>query len=191
MYWRVQVSAGKDLWLHCSGRPIAGMIEHCTHLSQLSTAYGPRTSAGKSTEIVPRYVPHMTVRGGGEHSVIDAGDVSDLINRERRFYLRAVDDSAKHAAATLMEDSLSLDVDTFRVFDLHTKTEEQSGSSLDLGTVALQRIVTQMKGLHYDVQEAAFVKEAAKLSGLRSYTDYLTGREIEEDEVDVRRKTFV
>ena len=133
----------------------------------------------------------MTVRGGGEHSVIDAGDVSDLINRERRFYLRAVDDSAKHAAATLMEDSLSLDDDTFRVFDLHTKTEAQSGSSLDLGTVALQRIVTQMKGLHYDVQEAAFVKDAARLSGLRSYTDYLTGREIEEDELDVRRKTFV
>ena len=169
------------------------MIEHCTHLSQLSTAFGPRMTSGKSTEIVPRYVPHMTVRGGGEQSTLDAGDVSDLINRERRFYLRAVDDSAKHAAATLMEDSLSLDDDTFRVFDLPTKAEDQSGggSSLDLGTVALQRIVTQMKGLHYDVQEAAFVKDAAKLSGLRSYADYLTGREIVEEDVDVRRKVFV
>ena len=131
-------------------------------------------------ERVQRYVPYVHVHS--QH----LQDISDLINRDRRFYLRHVDETAKHAAIDdVMGDEDSDDDDDFHVFDVSKAEKESTG--LDLGTVALQRIVTQMKGMRYDVQESVYVKDSAKLNGLKPYCDYVKGvPRVEEEDIFAR-----
>ena len=157
-------------------------IVHRASAVELQSFLNKNGDAGKKDrkDRVQRYVPHLHVPSAGS-----LDDIADLINRSQRFYLRPVDDHAKSAAA--LDSSLAGNddndddsVNDFHIFDINKV--EKSSSVLDLGTVALQRIVTQMKGLRYDVQESVYVKDAAKLGGLKRYGDYVKGVP-KEDEI--------
>lgn len=136
---------------------------------------------------VRRFVPHHVVHSHADHH-IDSGNVADLINLERRFYLRPVDANARASQATLMDafdDDASKDSDLAFFNDFNDTASAKESSVLDLGTVTLQRIVTQMKGLHFEdapVQDS-FVKDAAKLSGLKRYGDYILGVGVEDTQL--------
>ena len=137
------------------------------------------TAKTRRTDRVQRYVPHMNV-----HATGSLDDIAELVNRERRFYLRPVDESAKQAAIDdILEDTSEDNGIDFHIFDMHKG--EKDASVLDLGTVALQRIVTQMKGLRYDVQESVYIKDSAKLSGLKRYGDYILGKPRVERDDDI------
>lgn len=142
-------------------------LKECMGMSHLPI----KRRNGLQNERVHRYVPHMHV-----HAVAGVSDIADLINQERRYYIRPhLDEAAQHAVATLMEDpdTIEGENDEFRIFD--STSIGKDSSVLDLGTAALQRIVTQMKGLRYEVHEQNFVKDAAKLGGLKGYGDYVKG----------------
>ena len=51
-----------------------------------------------------------------------------------------------------------------------------SGPVLDLGSAALQRIVTNMKGISFEEDDKTykFNPDAARLAGLKSYTDFIS-----------------
>lgn len=140
----------------------------------------PTDKDDRRSERVRRFVPHTAVHSHADHH-IDSDNVADLINMERRFYLRPVDENARACQATLMDasmdDNASNDSDLAFFNDFNDAASAKQSSVLDLGTVTLQRIVTQMKGLHYEdsPQHDSYVKDAAKLSGLKSYGDYILG----------------
>ena len=108
-------------------------------------------------------VPHMNVM---ERNV---PNVSDLISMPRRYYIKPIDEvehqKARFAAHDAKVDSSASDI---------SETTNSTDPVLDLGTAALQRIVTNMKGISFedDSKNMKYNPEAARLAGLKSYTDF-------------------
>ena len=94
-------------------------------------------------------------------------NMAKLISLPDRYYLHPVkNESAYHTEKFgKLDNEIDIAVD---------RQEEVIGLALDLGTASLQRIVSQMKGLKFEVKEKRFNKDAAKLGGLKSYTEYIS-----------------
>jgi hypothetical protein len=106
-------------------------------------------------------------------------NMARLISQPNRYYLHPIkDESAFH-----MEKFSRFDSEVDLAVE---RQEEVMEPALDLGTASLQRIVSQMKGLKFDVKEKRFNKDAAKLGGLKSYTEYIS----EYDKMAVSAKPF-
>lgn len=155
-----------------------------THATVRQLGIGHRPAAvdkdnENKKEIVAKFVPYVVVHAHAD-SHINSENVADLINMERRFYLRPMDEHARASQATLVDASFDMPEDALPVFnDLNKAPKEGEGNVLELGTVVLQRIVAQMKGLHYegaqDGKDNTYVKDAAKLSGLKPYGAFILG----------------
>ena len=109
------------------------------------------------------YVPHM--------EMIDKSppNVSDLISMPRRYYIKPIDEvshqKSRFAAHNSTVESGGSDI---------SSTAASSGPVLDLGTAALQRIVTNMSSISFedDSKNFKFNPDAARLAGLKSYQEF-------------------
>jgi len=107
-----------------------------------------------------RYTPYMPLSG-----LASTPSTSTLIAMPNRFSLKPFE-KGDESGGGAPEDALLAEL---------TSDAHSTAPLLDLGTVALQRIVSQMKGLRYDVKaEEHFIKDAARQGGLKSYLNYLT-----------------
>ena len=127
----------------------------------------------KSEEIHHNFVPYA------EPPEKPMPNMAGLISLPTRYYLHPVKDESAFQADKFgrVDSEVELAV---------SRHEEITEPALDLGTASLQRIVSQMKGLKFEVQEKKFNKDAAKLSGLKSYSQYIT----EYDTIAVSAKPF-
>lgn len=96
----------------------------------------------------------------------DIPNVSDLISMPSRYYIKPIDEKDHQSSRFGAHDS-SIDdgVDSMKT---------ASAPALDLGTAALQRIVTNMKSINFENDDKSFKfnPEAARLAGLCSYTEF-------------------
>ena len=109
-------------------------------------------------------------------------NMARLISQPNRYYLHPIkDESSFHIEKFGRIES---EIDLCR--ENQEIKKEVTEPALDLGTASLQRIVSQMRGLKFDVKETKFNKDAAKLGGLKSYTEYIS----EYDKMKVSAKPF-
>ncbi len=103
------------------------------------------------------------------------------MNANSRFYLhRTIDDTHSHRGSDdrmglFQDDTLSenefIDHDG-SIFDI-----EKTRRVLDLGTISLQRVITQMKGLRSNNSgELKYNPDASRVAGLNTYCNYLVGK---------------
>lgn len=104
------------------------------------------------------YIPHVPVV-----QKLPIPSASELINSPLRFHLQSQESNRPLAWRSNPAIRSSLD-------DCDTPPSEYG---VDLGVVALQRIVNQLRGLQSKGRAHVFDPLAAKAAGLPPYTDYL------------------
>lgn len=121
------------------------------------------------------YVPTIKVSESEDLSM------TQLINSSTRCYLKVPDPaytnestSPEHAGDSLFGNDDYKGVDT---------GDSHHNSVLDLGTVTLQRVITQMKGMRNNSKgdhDLNFNPHAATTAGLLSYTSFIRGKGVRE-----------
>lgn len=109
------------------------------------------------------FVPHMPSYD------TNVPNMSHLISMPERFYLQPIVDMPQYHQSKFTAHNKELE-DISKLMHVNDKAPV-----LDLGTANLQRIVNNMKGLKFDADGGKvlkYSKDAARLNGLKSYTQY-------------------
>ncbi len=105
------------------------------------------------------HVPHIDVQQQPIPSAIS------LVNMQTRFFLKPVDEVEEDETLALLTE-------------ISESTKSRGGDQgLDLGVVALQRIIQQLRGLQSKGRANIFDPHASRAAGLVPYTDYLHGKQ--------------
>jgi hypothetical protein len=105
--------------------------------------------------------------------------MSDLMVMETRFYLVPRDEDTPVYAepASYRRKLLQKQEEAEEETDTDNKEE---GGVLDLGTIVLQKIITQMRGLRGKSRKTDnFNSNASRVAGLNKYCDYLKGNGVD------------